>query len=232
MNIIKFKILFIINSCFIIIIIFLHYRRTINIDYNNNLNTYKDTLGDYSFEFYYTKYLCSFFILENEKNCSKEILNNYDFFYNIKEIRRDVNLLIDFKKSLIENIFLIVGIIPFLKFNSSIEYQITNKESNKLYKLLFSKKNKKQNKFKIDINDFETIKNKFNQLINNIWEFPLSNKKILDNIRYIINNYYNQSNTLLFEEILIKNYDYYISKNIKAFSDSDLSDLISKLLSH
>ena len=45
-------------------------------------------LNDSKFESYYSKYLCSFLILNNENNCIKEVFNNYDFFYFIKDIKK------------------------------------------------------------------------------------------------------------------------------------------------
>lgn len=203
-------------------------RRKINNIHKSSTNNFKVSLEDNQFDFYYSKYLCSFFNLENEKNCTEEILFNYDFFYEIKKIKRNVNISIDIKKSLLENIFLIIGIIPFLKFNSTIEYNINNKESNELFKFLFNYKNITDNKIIIDINDFETIKKSFNKSLNYIWDFPLKNKQVIDNIRFVINNYYEDNFKYVFEEILNENYNYYIQKNIKVFSDSDLKELISK----
>lgn len=203
-------------------------RRKINNIHKSSTNNFKVSLEDNQFDFYYSKYLCSFFNLENEKNCTEEILFNYDFFYEIKKIKRNVNISIDIKKSLLENIFLIIGIIPFLKFNSTIEYNINNKESNELFKFLFNYKNITNNKIIIDINDFETIKKSFNKSLNYIWDFPLKNKQVIDNIRFVINNYYEDNFKYVFEEILNENYNYYIQKNIKVFSDSDLKELISK----
>lgn len=203
-------------------------RRKINNIHKSCTNNFKVSLEDNQFDFYYSKYLCSFFNLENEKNCTEEILFNYDFFYEIKKIKRNVNISIDIKKSLLENIFLIIGIIPFLKFNSTIEYNINNKESNELFKFLFNYKNITNNKIIIDINDFETIKKSFNKSLNYIWDFPLKNKQVIDNIRFVINNYYEDNFKYVFEEILNENYNYYIQKNIKVFSDSDLEELISK----
>ena len=81
-------------------------RRKINNIHKSSTNNFKVSLEDNQFDFYYSKYLCSFFNLENEKNCTEEILFNYDFFYEIKKIKRNVNISIDIKKSLLENIFL------------------------------------------------------------------------------------------------------------------------------
>ena len=195
---------------------------------NQNINSFKDLIIDDSFEFYYSKYLCSFFILNSNRNCTKEILNNYDFFYDVEKIKGNITVSIDVQKSLIENVFFLIGIIPFLKFNSTLEYNINCKECNKLFKILFKYKEKKDKKIIINITDFETIQNNFNNLINYIWEFPLHKKIILDNIRFIISNYYNDTCLYLFEKALNNNYYYYIKNNYKFFSNLNLKELISK----
>jgi hypothetical protein len=157
----------------------------------------------------------------------KEILTNYDFFYEIKGIKKNIILSIDIKKTLIENIILIIGIVPFLKNNSFIKYKINSNEVNKIFKFIFNHKHLKNKIFIIDKKDILSIKRNFESLVDNIWE-SIPQKKILDNIRYIINNFYDSSCSNQFEESLNKNYDYYISKNIKFLSKEDFEDLISK----
>ena len=130
-------------------------------------------LNDSKFESYYSKYLCSFLILNNENNCIKEVFNNYDFFYFIKDIKKKVNLTINMKNvSLIENIMMIIGIIPFLKNNSIIRYVINDSETNKIFRILFKYKKIENGQIYIDFSDFKTIKNEFGNLIN----FILSKK--------------------------------------------------------
>ena len=173
-------------------------------------------------ETYYSQYLCSLLILNNGKYCLNEVLNNYDFFYFIKGIRKNVNL------SIIENIIILLGIIPFLKNNSIIRYGINTYESNKLYKKLFSYKKIKNGKIHIDFSDFKTVKTDFNNLINYIWEF-IPQKQILDNLRYIISNYYNDSCANIFEKTLNRNYEYFIKYNKSiVFNNSFKKELISK----
>ena len=82
----------------------------------------------------------------------------------------------------------------------------------------------------IRINDSEIVKDKFNILINDIWDFP-QNKNILDNLRYIINNYYDEYCANIFWESLNKNLDYYYSyMNNNTITDSDLKELMSKYI--
>jgi hypothetical protein len=45
---------------------------------------------------------------------------NDNFYNDILEIKININLLINIKISHLENIFLILGIIPFLKNNSKL----------------------------------------------------------------------------------------------------------------
>lgn len=186
-------------------------------------------LNDSKFESYYSKYLCSFLILNNENNCIKEVFNNYDFFYFIKDIKKNVNLTINMKNvSLIENIMMIIGIIPFLKNNSVIRYVINDSETNKIFRILFKYKKIENGQIYIDFSDFKTIKNKFGNLINFIWEI-IPQKHILNNIRYIINNYYDDSFINFFEKALNKNYEYFIKKNQKIVSvNSYRQKLLSK----
>jgi hypothetical protein len=51
---------------------------------------------------------------------------------------------------------------------------------------------------------------------------------MLDNLRYIIDNYYNESNFNIFQKSLYKNYDFYIQENKKEITYSDLISLLSK----
>lgn len=157
----------------------------------------------------------------------KEILTNYDFFYEIEDIKKNIILSIDIRKTLIENIILIIGIIPFLKKNSFIQYKINSKEANKIFKFIFNHKDSNNKINMINKKDISHIKRNFESLVNNIWEF-IPQKKILDNIRYIINNYYDSSCSHQFEKSLNKNYEYYISKKFQDLSKEDLKDLISK----
>lgn len=197
---------------FAIIAIFLGILFLINIYFKLNNNR---------FESYYSQYLCSLLILKNGKSCIKEVLNNYDFFYFIKDFRKNVDLSINIKRApLIENIMIIIGIIPFLKYNSVIRYYANTDEIYKKLGNLFFYKNIKSREINIDFFDFETVKIKFNNLINYIWE-TIPPKQILDNIRYIISNYYDDSCLYIFEKSLNHNYEYFIKNNEKIVSSDE-----------
>ena len=192
-----------------------------------SINNFKDIYDSNSFEFYYSNFLCSLLFLDNEKNCLNEVLTNYNFFYSVKFVKSNITLCININKTLLENILLIIAIIPFLKNNSTIIYDIGNNNSKQLYNKLFKYKKIFHRKIIIDIYDLEIIKNAFNILINYNWEiFPP--KQILDNIRYIINNYYDELSSNIFDISLNKNYEYFIQNHITNNSHKTFEQLLSK----
>lgn len=218
----KFSLLFILSIFSICIFCFTRAHDTIFFP----LYKLRDFLNPNSFEFYFSNYLCDLLVIKNG-NCIYEVLNNYNFFYNIQDINKNVNLYLDIKKSFIENLFLIIGLVPFLRANSTINYKIYNKGSIKLYKLILNYKKKKKRTILININDLQIIQKKFNESINYIWESPLQ-KKILDILRYIIYNYYDDNSFHIYEESVNKNYNYFIKNNINKLSNLDLKELVSK----
>ena len=187
----------------------------------------EDTKDNDNFDSYYSKYICNFFILNYEKNCINEILSDYNFFYNIKKIKPNINLLLHINKSLIKNLLVIIGIIPFLKYNSTLQLKINNNKRNQVINYLFNYKNIKQRKIIIDINDLEVIKDNFSRLINYRWEF-FPGKRLLDNFRYIINNFYDESCSDILDKALNKNYQYYIKENRNYLSEKTYGKLLSK----
>ena len=68
---------------------------------------------------------------------------------------------------------------------------------------------------------------KFNDLINYKWEF-IPNKELLNNIRYIINNYYNNSYLEIFDKSLNLNFKYFLRNKKDYLSLSELNALMSK----
>ena len=182
-----------------------------------------------SFNYYYSKYLCNLFILNEENNCNSELLENYDFFYNLKGINRNVHLSIDIKaKSLIENIIFIIGIVPFLKYNSTINYKISNNNIYQFFEKNFIKKSIKDQTAIFDFHDLKVIKQKFHIIINFIWDI-IPEKIILDNIRYIIEKYYDEKCLMIFEKSLNNNYKYFIDNNKdEVIKQKSFRNLISK----
>ena len=52
----------------------------------------------------------------------------------------------------------------------------------------------------------------------------------MDNLRYIINNYYNETNSFLFQKSLNMNYKAYIKNKKNEMSYDDIKNLLSKLI--
>ena len=60
-----------------------------------------------------------------------------------------------------------------------------------------------------------------------MWEL-IPKQFMLDNFRYIINNYYNESNLNVFEESLNMNYKSYIQNRINKITFEEIKNLLSK----
>lgn len=193
----------------------------------NNSQIINHTTQVNSFENEFSDCLCKLFIMRNNIKCKDTLLNNYNFFYDIEKINSDINLIIDIKDfSYIENVIFLIAIIPFIKNSSSIIYKINNK---KLFLAIKNKLNLKliNKTFNITSDNPEFIKDIFINLLNYKWEF-IPSQNILDITRYIINNYYAQSQLLLFEQSLNKNYEYFIHNSDYSIINSNLDKLISK----
>ena len=150
-----------------------------------------------------------------------------DNFYNdILEINSDINLLMNIKIPKLENIFLLLGIIPLLKNNSTISYKINNKGIYKIFKKILNKKIKYK-VIKLDYNYLLYFNRIMKVLLYYIWEL-IPKQFILDNIRYFINNYYNESNLVVFEESLNLNYKSYIRNKINEMTFEEIKNLLSK----
>jgi hypothetical protein len=180
-------------------------------------------------ENYFSQSICKILYFTINYNCSLKLFANNDFYEDIKEINSNIDLLINIKISKLENIFLLLGIIPFLKNNSTLSYKINNKEIYNFIKELFKNKKKKINhKFiKLDFIDFKCFNEKLEELLNYKWEL-IPEKIILDNIRYIIDNYYNESNFDIFQKSLYMNYNFDIQLKKKEITFNNLVNLLSK----
>ena len=182
-----------------------------------------------SLENYFSQSICKILYFTINYNCSLKLFANNDFYEDIKEINSNIDLLINIKISKLENIFLLLGIFPFLKNNSTLSYKINNKEIYNFIKELFKNKNKKINHkiIKLDFIDFKTVNEKLEELLNYRWEL-IPEKIILDNIRYIIDNYYNESNFDIFQKSLYMNYNFDIQLKKKEITFNNLVNLLSK----
>ena len=174
------------------------------VNHKEDINNLKD---------YFSQSICKILYFTINYDCSLKLFTNNDFYEDIKEINSNIDLLINIKISKIESIFLLLGIIPFLKNNSTLSYKINNKEIYNFIKEVFKNKNKNKKInhkiIKLDFIDFTTFNEKIEELLNYKWEL-IPEKIILDNLRYIIDNYYNESNFDIFQKSLYINYNFYI----------------------
>ena len=196
---------------------------TINIIFDEN---YKKKEAN-KLENYYSQLICKFFHFTINYNCPTKIFSSTSFYDEILEINRDINLLINVKISKLENILLLLGIIPFLKNNSTLSYKINNKEINFFFKKAFKNKKIKYKFIKFDFNDLNIFNRKINELLNYKWEL-LPGKFMLDNIRYVLNNYYNESNFEIFQKSSNMNYKFFIQNKKKEMTYEDIENLLSK----
>jgi hypothetical protein len=180
-------------------------------------------------EDYFSQSICKILYFTINYDCSLKLFTNNDFYEDIIEINSNIDLLFNIKITKLENIFLLLGIIPFLKNNSTLSYKINNKEIYNFFKEIFKDKNKKINhKFiKFYYIDFITFNEKMEELLNYKWEL-MPEKFILDNLRYIIDNYYNESNFNIFQKSLYMNYNFYIQLKKKEITFNKLVNLLSK----
>ena len=181
-----------------------------------------------SLEDYFAQTLCKYFHFERNYNCYNNLFNNTKIYDDLIEINQNIDLIVNIKKTTIENIFLLIGIFPFLKNNSTITFTIKDK---RIYKLFKSKYKNKKLKRKIIINkyDFLLFNEKFNELINYKWEL-IPNRNISKTIRFIINNYYNETCLYIFDKSLNLNFKYYIENIKNRLSKKQIKNLMCKII--
>lgn len=203
----------------------------------------------------YALYLILFFYIEkNGKNLLKFIIIFllflfliFDFEDNVlnnrinnitNDILKDFNIisendkdsLLKIRASKIENIILLVEIMPFLKKDLLI-YLNNNKDLFKLFKKIFYEKEIfNNNTLRITRKDIYYLIVNFNELWNYKWEiFPELEE--INKVRYIINNYYNESFLEIFDKALNLNLRLYIQNKKNKFSLKEIKQLMSKLFS-
>ena len=204
------------NICFKFFLFFLIVKLNVEHKFNEKqVNNLED---------YFCQSICKLFYFALNYNCPMNFYTNDNFYNDILEINSNINLLINIKKSKLENIFLLLSIIPFLKNNSTLSYKIKDKQTYKIFK-----KNK-QLKFKIikfDYNDLLLFNNKIKKLLYYKWEL-IPKQFMLNNLHYIINNYYNESNLGVFQKSLNMNYKSYIDNKKNEITYDEISNLLSK----
>ena len=177
-------------------------------------------------EYIFSKSICKILYFTLNYNCSLQFFSNDNFYNDILEINSDINLLMNIKIPKLENIFLLLGIIPLLKNNSTLSYKINNKGIYKLFKKILNKKIKYK-VIKLDYNYLLYFNKIMKVLLYYIWEL-IPKQFMLNNIRYFINNYYNESNLIVFEESLNLNYKSYIQNKLNEMTFEKIKNLLSK----
>ena len=166
----------------------------------------------------------SYFTVKKEFiNKNKNYINyDMDFFKNLfKENKSNINKLINANRTKIENIFILIGIMPYLSNNKIL----LRKNIIKINQFLEIKNNKYPlNKNEINFNN-TTI---FKDLLYYKWEI-IPNNNLIKNLRYVINQYYNEYCLEIFDKSLNLNFNYYINNNRNKLSLENIKDLMSKL---
>ena len=90
--------------------------------------------------YYFSQSACQFLFYSINYKCSMNFFTNDNIYNDILEINSNVNLLMNIKQSKIENIILLIGIIPFLKNNSTLSYKINNKGIYNFFNKILNKK--------------------------------------------------------------------------------------------
>jgi hypothetical protein len=117
-------------------------------------------------------------------------------------------------------------LIPFLKNDSFLLYQINDIEIYRLCKIISKNKTIKNKIIKLNENDIVFLKEKLKDLLYYKWEI-IPNKNLLNCIRYIINNYYNEYCLEIFDKSLNLNFKNYIKKKRNKLSLKDIHELMS-----
>ena len=177
-------------------------------------------------EGYFRQSLCQLLFFSINYKCTFNFYTNDNFYNDILQINSNINLLMNIKNSKLENLFLLLSIIPFLKNNSTLSYTIKDKEIYKIFKKIFNKRIK----YKIinfDYNDFYSFNKKMIKLLYYKWEL-IPKQFMLNNLRYIINNYYNEPNLEVLQKSLNMNYKSYIQNKINEMTNEEIKNLLSK----
>lgn len=175
--------------------------------------------------FLYSLLKTNYLFTDNIKSINYINNHYFEFIRNINEI--DLYYLLNRKKYKIEIIFLLINTIPFIQKKITIKGNKNNK-MHLLMKDIFKNKIFNNDYIYIDNNDYYYLIQNFDEIINYEWEF-MPQKIFIDNLRFIINNYYNEKCLRIFEKSLNYNFKIYIEKK-KKFSFQEMIYLMSKFL--
>lgn len=151
----------------------------------------------------------------------KFIIDEFKSIFDLLNSGKSLNLFS--KKTKIENIFILISIVPFLRQDLIIRerYPIYN-----LYNQIFSYNNNRI--IKINNRTKNYFASKFIHLLYFKWEI-IPDKNITNYIRHIIYHYYPNKCSNLFDNILNFNIQNLINKESTNISYELLKDLISKI---
>lgn len=150
------------------------------------------------------------------------------FNRNLQINNININYILNQKnKHKIENLFILIILMPFLKSNETI-INLKNKDIYELFKKILSIKKTKNNKLIFKEKYFNKFKNKFDVLLYNKWDF-IPEFNLINIVRYIINNYYDEKCLEIFDKSLNLNLNYFIIHNYNNLSSDYLNKLMSKI---
>ena len=167
-----------------------------------------------------------------KKSFKMDSLNNYPYFISFHFINNifikdNDDLLLNLEKTKIENILILIEIIPFLKNNLFINLQ-KNKILYPFFNKIFNRKNNDDYNIIVNKTDIFYLIQNFKELLDYKWElFP--KLKIINSVRYIINNFYNELCLEVFDKALNMNLDFYIHNKKNTLSSKEINRLMSKL---
>ena len=171
--------------------------------YITNQKIYNIRIENHLFQFSYFNYsgyinnLYPFLKTGDYININNSLSISVDFDNFIKSIDF---LVLNFEKTKIENIFILIIVFPFLKENCTIIYQIENKNILKKYKNIFKGIKISKNLYINYLNDLIYFMDNF-QVFHFEWEI-IPDNYLINSLRHIINNYYNQSILNIFDNSL------------------------------
>ena len=201
------------------------------------IHEHKEDKENKTFEEYFKVNFCEILTLNQVSDCFDSLFTNYNFFNEWKEFSQNKFLfkfhhyekkLENLNASNVENLLLLIGIIPLLKNKSSIYFQINNKKILDSLKAIFTTNKIQNNIIKFTENDFYSVEKLVN-LLNYKWEV-IPNQNIINIIRHIIDSYYGESLLKAFDDALNLNFNYYIKSNFNALSEEESLNLMSKFL--
>ena len=205
---------------------------TLYLSYNNrqiyiNQKIYNLRDENRSFELSYLNYSGNINHLNSFLKTNNFIKFNNSLISDLDNYKKSIDFLfLNFEKTKIENIFILIIIFPFLKENCTILYQIENKNELNLYRNTFKGIKNTKNLYTIYLNDLIHFIDNF-KVFYFEWEIMPDNY-LINNLRYIINNYYNETFLDIFDKSLNLNLKRYIEILRNNLLFNKFNDLMSK----